>query len=241
MEPTVRPGNAEQTPGRGVVHGAFRVLEALGDAPEGMGLSDLSRVCALPKATTYRLVEQLVDVGAVQRHERRYFVGELLARLGRSWQPSPRLRRIARDPVATLAKLTRTAVTLTVLDGDRVRVVTASLGSAMPPLRPGSDLAGRTAAGQVLLATRPGGDRPDGFSALEWRRFQAELRRNGAVTVDHADVAPGVRCVAAPIRLPGDAGTASISALVTDGTGPAHLLPLVVRAADQIARDLAVH
>ncbi|MDT7566078.1 MAG: IclR family transcriptional regulator, acetate operon repressor, partial [Pseudonocardiales bacterium] len=73
--------------GRGVLEGAFELLDVLSRMPSGAGLSGLSRDSGLPKATTHRLLEQLVALGAVQRDGQRYYVGGALARLGRSWQP----------------------------------------------------------------------------------------------------------------------------------------------------------
>jgi IclR family acetate operon transcriptional repressor len=242
MASTERSGVAKKTQGRGVLDGAFCVLDVLSGAPEGLGLSELSRGCGLPKATTFRMVEQLVEIGAVQRYERRYFVGRLLVELGRSWQPHPRLRRTALQPVRTLAALTQSAVAVTVLDGGRVRVVTATLGAVgeLPSIQADSDLASRTAACRVLLATQPDRDRPAAFSTAEWRRLRTDLRRHGAVVMDHQDATPGVCCVAAPVHFPEGTGTASISALVMNRTVPPNLADLVLRAADKIARGLAV-
>lgn len=56
--------------GRGVLEGAFIVLDALARVPAGAGLSALARDTGLSKATVHRLLEQLVNLGAVQRHER---------------------------------------------------------------------------------------------------------------------------------------------------------------------------
>lgn len=242
MDSTGHPGRSRKARGRGVLEGAFCVLDVLSRAPDGLGLSELSRECGLPKATTFRLVEQLVEVGAVQRHDRCYFVGKLLVRLGQSWQPHAQLRRSALEPVEMLTRLARSAVVVTVLDGDRVQVVTAARGtvSDLPQVRPGSDLPHRTAAGRVLLANRPDGDPPAGFSASEWRRLRADLRRRGAVAMDHQDVAPGLCCVAAPVCLRDGEVTASISAVVVKRTVPRGLSDLVLRAADKIARNLSV-
>lgn len=241
MDSTERAGVAEKAQGRGVLEGAFWVLEVLSGAPDGLGLSELSRKCGLPKATTFRLVEQLVGIGAVQRYERRYFVGSLLVRLGRSWKPYPRLRRISLQPIKTLAASSRSAVAITVLDGDRIHVVTATLGAVgeLPSMQPDSYLASRTAAGRVLLATQPDRDPPAAFSGLEWRRLRADLRTHGAVVFDHQDATPGICCVAAPIRLPEGSGTASISALVVSRTVPPNLGDSVLRTADKIARSFA--
>lgn len=60
---TTRDGAAARRVG--VLEGGFHVLDLL-PRPEGrMGLSRLARESGLPKATAYRQVEQLVELGAV--------------------------------------------------------------------------------------------------------------------------------------------------------------------------------
>ena len=53
------------TAGRGVLDGAFAVLDALAHADEGLGLTALARVSGLAKTSAHRLAEQLVTLGAV--------------------------------------------------------------------------------------------------------------------------------------------------------------------------------
>ncbi|XVQ85493.1 IclR family transcriptional regulator [Microbispora siamensis] len=234
-EPADRTGTPH---GRGVLEGAFHLLDVLAAAEEGAGLSELARDAGMPKATTYRLLRQLAGLGAVQRHGQRYFVGRRLARLGGAWQPDPRLRAAAREPVRLLSALTTTVTFLTVLEEDRIRVITAARGEIreVPPVLPGSELAEATAAGQVLLTQRPDGDAvPPGFTLAEWRRTQAAVRRrSGSVAVDHQEVLPGVCCVAVPVRRPDGEIVASVSALAV----PAGLTELVLRASREITRNL---
>jgi len=125
------PGSTESVLGtctaRGVLEGAFAVLDALACAENGLGLRALARISGLAKTSAYRLAEQLVDLGAVQRIEHRYYVGPQLARIGRYWQPDPRLREISQAPVHALAVQARCDMTaLVILDGDRMRVVSAT-------------------------------------------------------------------------------------------------------------------
>ncbi|RGA00987.1 IclR family transcriptional regulator [Microbispora triticiradicis] len=228
-------------PGRGVLEGAFHLLDVLAAAEEGAGLSELARDAGLPKATTYRLLRQLAALGAVQRHGQRYFVGRRLARLADAWQPDPRLQAAAREPVRLLSALTTTVAFLTVLEEDRVRVVTATRGdiTEVPPVLPGSELAEATAAGRVLLMHRPDDDdAPAGFTPAEWRRSRTSFRRSGAIAVDHQDVLPGICCVAVPVRRPDGEVVASVSALTIRPSVPAGLSELVLRASREITRNL---
>ena len=70
--------------GRGVLEGAFELLDVLARCEDGAGLSMLARATALPKPTVHRLLQQLVAQGAVQCHGPSYFIGSRLAQLGRS-------------------------------------------------------------------------------------------------------------------------------------------------------------
>src|ERR1700757_3442401 len=59
--------------GRGVLHGAFAVLDALARADEGLGLTELARADGLAKTSAHRLAEHLVALGAVQCVDHRYY------------------------------------------------------------------------------------------------------------------------------------------------------------------------
>lgn len=236
------PEQGTSTSGRGVLDGAFHVLTTLSATPDGAGLSEVARRSGLPKTTTYRLLEQLLAVGAVHRHGQRYLIGQLITRLGEAWQPNPTLRRVALAPVRTLARMSGTAVAVTVLHGDRLGVVASTPGAVgeLPWLPAGNDLLCRTAAGQTLLAVRPDIERPGAFSLLEWRRLRAGARRDSAVLLDHQEVTPGICCVALPIALGPGAGHASISALRIGRSVPTALPDLIRRAAAEITRGFAV-
>ncbi|MFD0384920.1 helix-turn-helix domain-containing protein [Streptomyces stramineus] len=104
-EPEAEGGPDARTGGRGdrrPVHsrarragGAFALLDALEEAREA-GLTALAARSGLPKTTAYRLLEQLAELGAVERHGARYRPGPRLFRLGSAWQPHPALRAAAR-------------------------------------------------------------------------------------------------------------------------------------------------
>jgi DNA-binding IclR family transcriptional regulator len=229
--------------GRGVLEGAFGLLEVLSRSAQGAGLSELARSAGLPKATAFRLLEQLVELGAVQRHERRYLVGRLLAHLGDAWQPHPGLQAAAREPVRLLSALTSTVAYVTVLHVDRVRVVTATRGvvTEVPRIQAYDEVSTSTAAGRVLLlADRgPAVDPPPGFTHPEWRQARAGFRRSGSVVVDHQEVMAGVCCVAVPVRRPDGEVVASVSALTLQQSLPAGLTELVLRASREITGNLA--
>src|SRR4029450_1341231 len=79
------------TGGRSVLEGAFGLLGAVERAGEA-SLTQLAAQCGLPKTTTYRLLEQLMELRAVERSGAGYRLGSRLFRLGQAWQPYPGLR-----------------------------------------------------------------------------------------------------------------------------------------------------
>lgn len=208
-----------------------------------MGLSRLARESGLPKATAYRLVEQLVGLGAVQRYRERYFVGHLLSRLGDAWQPIPGLQNAAREPVRLLSALTSTAVVVTVLHDDRVRVVfgTRGLVTELPRIHPADEIPISTATGKVLqLAGTPEDDAPTGFTSGEWRRACEEFRRAGSVVVDRHEVIAGLCCVAAPVLRADGTLVAAVGVMAVTEHVPQGLDYLVRRASLEITRNLSV-
>jgi len=226
------------SPGRGVLEGAFGLLEVLAEHPEGAGLSEIARVSGVPKATAHRLLEQLVELGAVQRVERRYAVGPLMARLADSWRPRPALRLAARSPMAMLCRAASACVTLSVLHKGETRLVAGSRGPLreLPELRPFEEFSDETAAGRLLRLTARRTDPVPGVEPATWRRERADLARTGWLVVEHGTLS----CVASAVRGPDGAPVAALSALVLRRTPPAGLPELVARAAGEISRNLAV-
>jgi IclR family transcriptional regulator, acetate operon repressor len=225
---------------RGVLEGAFTLLDVLSRAENGLGLTELARGTGLPKATVHRLAEQLINIGAAQRVKQRYFIGPMIARLGRCWQPNPQLRQAAYEPVRTLAAIAHTAAAVYVLHEGRAHLVTAAVcpgQSWLPPSDLSADAVPRTAVARVLVATTRGGadaaiptdQRPGLRSDLQgWRRF---------VTYDQG-ATEGIRWVAAPVwRLDGRC-VAAVAALVVAPSPPPGLKDLVIYAARQIGRQL---
>ncbi|WP_123741200.1 IclR family transcriptional regulator [Saccharothrix texasensis] len=238
-----RHGADEAVGGRGVLEGGFRLLDVLSRAECGMGLSGLAREAGLPKSTTHRLVDQLVELGAVQRYRGRYFIGHLMSRLGNTWQPIPGLQDAAREPVRRLSVLTSTAVVVTVLHENRVRVVLGTRGpvTELPRFHPADEFPVTTATGKVLrLAGTPAaGDPPAGFTSGEWRRALAEFRRAGSTVVDRHEVIAGLCCVAVPVRRDDGSLIGAVGAISVTERVPAGLDDLVRRASLDITRNLS--
>jgi DNA-binding IclR family transcriptional regulator len=228
----------EVTRGRGVLEGAFVLLDKLGCAENGLGLTELARETGLAKTTVHRLAEQLVKIGAAQRIEHRYFVGPMIARLGRCWQPDPQLRQAAYEPVRTLAAQAHTAAAVYVLHGGRAHLVTAAVfpgQSWLPPSDLDAESLPCTAVARVLLATNGDGD---AGAASQRQRPRSDLRDWRRFIVEDQDAAEAVHWIAARVWPADRRCVAAVAALVVTPTAAPGLKDLVVCAARQICLQL---
>jgi IclR family acetate operon transcriptional repressor len=228
--------------GRGVLDGAFAVLDALAHADEGLGLTALARVSGLAKTSAYRLAEQLVTLGAVQCVEHRYYVGPRMLRIGQRWQPDPLLRRCAQAPVHTLAVQSRAAASLRVLHEQRLRYVCAAVphGHAYMPDPADPESIARTATGRVLYASQPGNDvtLPDCWSRREWRKLRESIRDLDVTVVDHQDSVAGVCCVSAPVWWPNETCAGALTVTVHTNEVPVGVRTSVSHTARRIGTAL---
>ncbi|MEV0738732.1 helix-turn-helix domain-containing protein [Streptomyces sp. NPDC050549] len=229
--PEALPAATGSVGGRSVLEGAFALLEAVEQAVEA-GPTRLAADCGLPKTTAYRLLEQLADLGAVERCGGSYRVGPRMFRLGRAWQPHPRLRVVAREPMRRLAKLTGTTAGIAVLwKGETLMVEWCPDDAERPgPLQTRMTWPWFTAAGKVLVATAVPAP-PLGPLPASWARDAAAIRERG-VAFDREEVVSGVCCAAVPLFGPGATPLAALCVL----TDPAHHLERLAEAARRTAR-----
>jgi len=230
------------TMGRGVLDGAFAVLDALARADEGLGLTALARASGLAKTSARRLAEQLVTLGAVQCVEHRYYVGPRMQHIGQRWQPDPLLRRFAQAPVHTLAVQSHATASLRILHNLRLRYVCAAVphGHAYLPDPADPQSIARTATGRVLYATQPGGDMtlPDCWTRREWRNMRESLLKPHATVVDLQDAVAGTCCASAPVWWPNGACAGAVTVTVHADDLPAGLPALVSYTAGRIGAAL---
>lgn len=228
--------------GRGVLDGAFAVLEALAHADDGLGLTALARASGLAKTSAYRLAEQLVDLGAVQRVDGHYYIGARIGRIGQRWQPDPVLQQAARAPVHSLAVQSGAMASLRILHEDRLRVICTTIprGHTYMPNPADRQSAARTATGRVLFATQPAssGALPGCWTVREWRQLRESIHDLHATVVDHQEAFPGICCVSAPVWWPNGTCTGAVTAVLQAAKPTPNLRDLVVCAARRIGAGL---
>ncbi|MFE8005867.1 IclR family transcriptional regulator [Streptomyces sp. NPDC057418] len=210
--------------GRGVIEGAFALLDALRRCGGEAGLTEIAAACALPKGSAHRLLEQLLLVGAVERRGSRYRVGSQLYRLGQAWEPHPGLRVAARHPLHRLRAATGASALLTVLHDGQALTVASVPGEVEPlvPVRNGMSFLLDTAAGQVLS------DRG---------RAGSGGRLPGAV-LECAEVMDGVCCAALPVRGRDDRTVAAIAVMTLSAQGLQRAPQEAARAAAAVTAAL---
>ncbi|MFI8826219.1 IclR family transcriptional regulator [Streptomyces sp. NPDC053431] len=203
--------------GRGVVEGAFALLDALRRRGGEAGLSELAAACGVPKGTAHRLLDQLGPVGAVERRGRRYVLGPQLFRLGQSWQPYPGLTAAARPALHRLRAVTGASVVLTVLRDDHALTVVSVPGRAEPlvPVRDGMTFPLDSAPGRPLVSRETG------------------------PCVDRDGLAVGLTCAALPVRGPDRRVVAALAALTPADGSAAAVVAAVASAATSVAAGLA--
>ncbi|WP_232838280.1 IclR family transcriptional regulator [Streptomyces geranii] len=221
--------------GRSVLEGAFGLLEAVERGGQS-GLTRLAAECGLPKTTAYRLLEQLVELGAVERGHGGYRMGSRMFRLGRDWQPYPGLRSAARGPARRLARITGAVVALGVLREARTLVLdwtACETDDRLDPLLDRAVWPWCTAAGKVLAAAAPSW-LPPGPVPVSWWREAAAIRERG-VAFDREEVVAGACWLAVPLYGPAGPPVAALG-VVTD---PAHSLERLVDVVQQTGRTIS--
>ncbi|MDO9380240.1 MAG: IclR family transcriptional regulator [Nocardioidaceae bacterium] len=249
-------GSTRSTGGVQSIARAFRLLEIVATHGGVMGLSQLAAESGLPLPTIHRAVRTLVDLGYLrQEPSRQYALGPRLLLLAES--SSTMLNSLAAPHLRLLVDELGETANLAMLDGDQIAYVAQVPGSHS--MRMFTEVGRRvlphcTAVGKALLAEAPDADvlallartgmpRHTANTLVDTQTFADELRttRERGYAIDEGEQEVGVRCVAVAVP------QASVR-LAVSVSGPeprmsdellARAVPILRRAAEQLAHDLA--
>jgi DNA-binding IclR family transcriptional regulator len=193
---------------------AFEVLDAFPGNGEGTTLTALARRTGIPKGSLHRLLQQLVDYGALERVDQLYYLGGHIFELAKTVPLQSQLRETALPFMIELYEKVHETIHLGVLQGIDVVYVErlGGLRQVRCPTRVGGRMpAYCTALGKALLANSPGAvvRRVVEAGFVPHTRYTVRLpgmliqdlerTRERGIAVEHEEMLPGVACVAAPI------------------------------------------
>ena len=201
----------------GMLGKGLRLLVALGDHPEGAGVSQLARDVEVPVSTAHRLLAGMVPLGFVSfdRERRRYSLGLRAFELGQRVASARRLSDIALPAMRGVTQATGETTLLAVLSGDDVLYVERTEGKHLAQIWGAPGVRGSphyTALGKCLVALLPEQEREEMLSRLRLKRLtprtitdpevlRQELlltRQRGYATNDE-EHEEGVRAVGVPV------------------------------------------
>jgi DNA-binding IclR family transcriptional regulator len=206
---------------------AFSILSAFDDDNDTLRLVDLSQRSGVPKPSVYRLAQELVSLGLLERVDNGYRIGFSVFALSQRVGSASLLRTVGRPVLVDLVAMTRGTAHLAVLEGTGTYYL-EKLGGTRS-VHALSKVGGRlpltcTASGKLLLAMSPrSGDLLDAVMAERLQRLtthstldHATLRRELAsiraheLASEHEEALLGFKSFAVPIY---DSGQTVIAAL----------------------------
>jgi DNA-binding IclR family transcriptional regulator len=205
-----------QPPEHTVLGRSASIMEAFNGGRQVLSLADLNKRTRLPKSTLHRLVDQLCQVGWLERDRGGYRVGLRMFELGTLAVEGNRFHEAAFPHLQSLASRTGLAAQLAILDHAEVvyleRIVVGPI--RLPTRRGGRKPAYCTALGKAMAAydddaihavTSAPMPRKTVKTITEPVALWAELKRvrEAGVAYDRGEAYEELVCVAAPIRSSG--------------------------------------
>jgi len=234
---------------------AFKILSAVSDSSNGLGISDLSKQLKIGKSTVHGITSALEELGVLVRDPlyKRYTVGYSLMELCRSAYSKIELKDLARKPMEKLMEKVGETVFLGVLNGDHITIVDVveSRNEMKITSPPGTRLplfAG--AAGRVLLSQieeekakgivqKKGLVRYTSKTVIDHRQFLREIEkaREQGYAVDDEEYILGVRAVAAPLLF-ASSPPAALWVVGFTSTMDDHKMKAVIREIRETVQDV---
>ncbi len=198
----------------------IEILRVVGEADEPLGVSDICRKLALPKASVYRLVGSLENVGALVATEtgsyKTFRLGPTMVELGERAKSQVKLIDLARPILQRLAKRSEEMVKLGVFHDGKVLIVDSVKDARGPALTadlgPTADLH-CSALGKAMLSTVDEERLDEILQGLTWERRTAntvvtpkalkeEVRkiRENRLAYDREEYEEGLYCIGTPVE-----------------------------------------
>lgn len=198
---------------------ALRILDALGDCPGGLGITELSGVLKSPKSTVHRLVATLETVGYLffDSSTAKYALGSRVARLGEQLNQQFPLLTFGVPALEELTRECKEASHLAIREG--AEVVYISHEEIKEPIRVSFGMGHRapvycTAGGKVFLAGLSNSEiltlyknkrkferrTPRTITNLDDLLSAVTTVRKEGIAYDDEEYLPGLCCIAAPVR-----------------------------------------
>jgi len=197
---------------------AFKILYAISEASNGMGVSDLSKQLKIGKSTVHGITSALEELGVLVRDplHKKYNMGYTLLELRKKAYGKMELREVARAPMEKLMEKIGETVFLGILNGDHITIldmveshhemkITSPPGTRLPLI------AGAT--GKVFLSQfeekkakeviqRMGLVRFTSKSIIDQKKFFKEIEetKKRGYAIDDEEYMLGVKAIAAPIQ-----------------------------------------
>jgi len=198
---------------------AFKILQAISDASNEMGVSEIAKQLKIGKSTVHGITAALEELGVLVRDplHKKYQLGYTLLELSRKSYKKMELREIARIPMERLMERVGETVFLGVMNGDHVTIldvvespnemkITSPAGTRLPLL------AGAT--GKVFLSQleekkakeivdKMGLTKYTAKSIIDPKKFlkeAVEAKKKG-YAMDDEEYLIGVRAIASPIQI----------------------------------------
>ncbi|MCV7154832.1 IclR family transcriptional regulator [Mycolicibacterium pyrenivorans] len=238
-----------------VVRRISALLAAFEPHETSLGVNELARRTAIPKATVSRLVKDLESVGFVERNGRKVVLGLRLFELGERASRRRSVREVALPFMADLREASGQTIHLAILDGTDVVYVEILRGRDAPrfPSAVGRRLpAHATGVGKALLAGSSsdvidaaiaaglGRVGPRTITSSGALRRQLAWIKSSGMAYEHEESAVGVACVASAVRVNDGPPIAAVSASGWIGKVDIRRMgPAVHTTALSIARVLA--
>jgi DNA-binding IclR family transcriptional regulator len=242
------------TPGETGLSRIVKVLEAFDKGKSTLTPAEIVRRTGLPAASTYRLVNELIDVGFLDKSDGGVQTGVRLWELASRESKTLGLRNTALPFMEDLQDAIRQHTQLSVMDGtDILYIERLSAPDAVVNI---TRVAGRLPAvvaspglvmaafgtpelqEAILAADVPQYTRFTPATTADFRRIFAEIRRQGYARMD-GWIDEGVSGIAMPVRDAEGEVIAALSVLLpNDGKTPRVALPAVQIAAAGISRAL---